>query len=179
MSGGTSNKVVRDVYTEYKMKSLNFNSDLIKEFIDRVAPKISELTPLVREKFPIKKDPSESSDILYDIPKTVKILSDFDGDLRLVVRVLDDYTLYALEQVVSATNTSQKLMFVDMPPSEECPTGAIDLVWLDESFMFYALGLCSYVGDALNRFYFTQLRSPDPDVYIQLFIDLFDKKNFD
>lgn len=179
MSETTTNKIIRDIYTESKKSSLDFNANLIKEFINRVAPNISELTPIVRKKFPIKKDQSELSDVLYDIPKTVEILSDFDDNLRLVVRVLKDYTVYALEKVVSTTNTSQKLIFVDMPPNEDCPTGAIDLVWFDELFMFYALGLCSYVSDALNGFYFTQLMSPDPDGLTQLFVDLFDKKNLE
>lgn len=168
-------KVTMNYHTECMRYVVDKNAEEIQALIDLIAPKVVELTTLVREKFPIIT-PRDNAYVLYSIDKTTELLNGYDDDLRLVVRVYQDRVLYALEQVESETHTSQKLIIVDVEPWEKYPNGSVGICWVDEDFMTSALNLRSYGADALNRYtvwgFSGSYDSRD------LFVDLFDKRHF-
>lgn len=181
MSTKETNKKTSNYYTKCMQYVVEKNAEEIQALIDLIAPKVSELTPLVREKFSVI-EPMDSADVLYDIEKTTKLLKGYDNNLRLVVRVYDDRTIYALEKVESEIGTrirtSQKLIISDIEPWEEYPNGALNICWIDESFMTAVLFLHSYGADALNRYTIWSCSGKNRDDR-DLFVNLFDKKHFE
>lgn len=181
ISNGGSGKFTWNYHTECMKYVVEKNAEEIQALIDMIEPKVTELTPLVRERFSVIT-PRDVADVLYDIDKTTKLLEGYDNNLRLVVRVYDDCTIYALEKVESeigtSVRTSQKLIISDIEPWEEYPNGALNICWVDESFMTAALFLYSYDADALNR-YKVWGCSGDSRADRDLFVDLFDKRHFE
>lgn len=177
MSTEETKKETWNYHTECMQYVAKKNAEEIQSLVDLIAPKVVELTPLVRERFSVI-EPLDTADVLYDIDKTTQLLEEYDNNLRLVVRVYEDRVLYALEQVKSETHTSQKLIISDVEPSEDYPNGSVGICWVDESFMTAALYLRSYEADALNRYTIWGFSSEDREDR-DLFVDLFDKKHFE
>lgn len=176
-SNGRVDKPTWNHHTECMRYVVDKNGKEIQALIDLIAPKVVELTPLVRERFSVI-EPLDNADILYDIDKTTELLEGYDDNLRLVVRVYEDRVLYALEKVESETHTSQKLIISDVEPSEDYPNGSVGICWVDESFMTASLYLRSYEADALNRYTIWGFSSEDREDR-DLFVDLFDKRHFE